>query len=381
MATTVTSGRAAAMRRCAVEEAGHAHQRVLRRRVAVAGREPGRPLGVRAVVRAAGGDAQQVDLQQVEQRPAGRRTPRAPTTSGSPTPSGPGRCGGTSKVLRRTPTRMPSARTRSTMVRITSPSAVTSPEPAKQLVEQVAVAGLHVDEVEPGVAGQPGRRHVVVGDGVELVGGEHRPRCGGRRAADRPRPGRGLHGPTPAVGELEAGDLARVEQRVELGQVVGRRRTEAELVRVGPSLRAHGEGLPTPHQARPARAEPGPTTSHEIGGAAVVGAVPALHGQDGEAVGAGAPGDRPLALDRASRSGGSTNGNRMPRSSRWARKASDRFSVFTWGWSRLTPRPPGRPRSRAAPRPPTPGAGGRRPAWRRCSPTRGGGRTSAASWR
>ena len=46
-----------------VDLAGHAHQRIFGRQVAVGGREVGRALDVRVVVRAAGGQADQVHAQ------------------------------------------------------------------------------------------------------------------------------------------------------------------------------------------------------------------------------------------------------------------------------------------------------------------------------
>ena len=52
----------------------------------------------------------------------------------------------------------------------------------QQLVPEVAVAGLDVDELIPGVASQPGRRHEVQDERVELVVGKDRDAGGTRRS-------------------------------------------------------------------------------------------------------------------------------------------------------------------------------------------------------
>ena len=163
----------------------------------------------------------------------------------------------------------------------------------QQLVEEVAVAVLHVDEVEPGLLGQHRRRHVLLDQLVELVIGEHGAGPGADATVeDRVlvRGARHRHVDRAAVaarvGQLHAGDLARVQRGPEGGEVVDGALVDDQLVRVGPAVGADRRGL-APDQAAPAPSEAAPAAAHQVGGPPVGGAVPPLHGQHGEPVGDG----------------------------------------------------------------------------------------------
>ena len=164
---------------------------------------------------------------------------------------------------------------------------------AEQLVEEVAVAVLDVDEVEPGVAGAHGGVHEVDGQAVELAVGEAAGDVGrdapvelGMAAGDQ-RPGGAVgSGPASGVGELEADDevvvapggAVRVLQaEAEVAQQPDRAVVDDELVGVGPPVVADGHRLAAPDELGPALAEALPPAADEVGRPAVGGAVPALH--------------------------------------------------------------------------------------------------------
>ena len=202
VATNVTCGaRRRPARRARVEQAGDADERVLRRLVAVGRREVRRPLDVRAVVGAARGHAHEVDAEQVEQRRAARveAERRRRSASGSPTPSAPGAVGddvehgqphADGEPGRRRSHALDGGAQRSCGREVAASGARRRPRAARG---QVAVARLHVDEVEAGLLREqrPRRR-----SRRRARRARRRTRTGAgaarRRAAARARPGRGV---------------------------------------------------------------------------------------------------------------------------------------------------------------------------------------------
>ena len=181
---------------------------------------------------------------------------------------------------------------------------------AEELVEQVAVAGLHVDEVEARRRGRAGGDDVAIRDRAQLVVGQQGlvPACARVEqgiARGGPRRGRPV-GPGPAsrVGELQAdgadvlgdADLAPAfeDLRAQGSEVLGgaglgvRAVGEVELVRVGAPVGADGEGLAAPDERRAAASEAPPATQGQLARPAVLGAVPPLHRMHREAIGADA---------------------------------------------------------------------------------------------
>ena len=259
---------------------------------------------------------------------------------------------------------------------------------AEQLVQQVAVAVLDVDEVEAGLRG-PARRASTYSpasssssSSLSTLAASAPTRASSNGCSYAVR-GSGVavwSGVATGVRQLHAGDLVRREQVPQRGDVVDRRLVDDELVGVGPAVRPNRGCLP-PHEPAPAAAEALPAPVDEVGGAAVGGAVPALHRQHRETVRHGQHTGAPSRISTGDDStpSGSTSastGTCSPRRSRWARNASSVSSFLIWTdphrFTRLRdarrcPRaPPDRPR-----------AGGERPAgWRRCSPSRGARGTS-----
>jgi hypothetical protein len=185
----------------------------------------------------------------------------------------------------------------------------------QQFVQQVAVAVLDVDEVEPGLPGEHGGVHVVLGEPVEFVVGQHR--CGvdadaaveQRVRVGRPRQRRSVGSrPAPRVRELQTAHLRRVEFLTQLRKVADGALVDDQLVRVGPPVGTHCRRL-APHEPAAARSETPPPPPYEIGRAAVGGSVPALHRQHGETVrsrqGAGVPSR--IVIGLASAPAGSTS--------------------------------------------------------------------------
>ena len=178
--TTVSAGCACGELGGGGELAGHADERVLGRVVAVRRREVRRPLHVRVVVRAAGGDAHEPDaelgegraervrLGEVDAEPGAVAAERVAGTGRRP-PGRPGRrrrrrTARRSNADSRTAIASPGARGADAgddgaeEARAAGEVAAVAAGPvarAEQLVEEVAVAVLHVDEVEAGV----GREH------------------------------------------------------------------------------------------------------------------------------------------------------------------------------------------------------------------------------
>ena len=223
-------------------------------------------------------------------RASGSLNPHGSSASGSPTPSGPAWCG--RQVEDRQPHADPDALGADPLDdrphggRPLGQLAVAR----QQLVEEVAVARLHVDEVEAGVAREPGGGDVVADEVVELGGGEDG--AGAARVEQRVARAPGLGStdhrplwvswrPVTCSGSRRPWSSARSSAED------GPRQSWWGLARpVGP----HRERLAAPDQAGAARAEAPPAAAHEVGRPAVVGAVPSLHREDAEAVGAGPPG-------------------------------------------------------------------------------------------
>ena len=215
----------------------------------------------------------------------------------------------------------------------------------QQLVEQVAVAVLHVDEVEPGPPGQHRGPHVVVDQGVELGVAEHRrvARRSGlepdaaveqRMAVGDARARRAVGpAPTARVGELQAHDrpggratgvgMGRHQVVAQRGEGVDRVVADHELAGVGAPVGAYCGGL-GPHDPRPAGAEPPPPPAHQLRGGAVGAAVPPLHRQHAEAVGRLPPGHRERLGERAARVDLGVDGQVEP-------EVSDAAGELGWG--------------------------------------------------
>ena len=211
---------------------------------------------------------------------------------------------------------------------------------AQQLVAEVAVAVLDVDEVEAGALRQHRGLHEARRQVVEVVVGQQRHRAVGADAAvehrvrvrrERLRLLVRVGARVAArVGQLQADDqvvgaepgaaVTREQVLAQLHEVGLRRRTEAQLVRVGAAVVAHGDRLAAPDQLRAALAEALPAAPRQVGRAAVGRAVPAFHRQDAEAV-AGAAG-------RSCRSARRAASPARPR--RPARRAASSPSEATW---------------------------------------------------
>jgi hypothetical protein len=163
---------------------------------------------------------------------------------------------------------------------------------------------LHVHELEADLVGAAGRGHEVVDQLVQLVVGE-RPGAareaaveegmgvGGERLGLVPGPrARGA----PRVRELEAHQQVRLgghpedlavrfdERLAEPREGAERRLSDHELVRIGPPVHAHGHRFAAPDQLGPAPPEVAPAAHGQLRGLPGRGPVPALHGQDAEAV-------------------------------------------------------------------------------------------------
>ena len=291
----------------------------MRRQVAVGGGEVRRPLGVRAVVGAAGGHADHADAEVGEhpEQPVGfgevEPHPRAVASEGMVgallRDSGAVRPGDMRGQVEGAQTHADRKAGNPMADGLDRPSQEPGaahqvpseragpPDARQQFVDQVAVAGLHVHEGEAGVVGYHRRLHEVAGQPLEVVVGHHalpagtdpavkqRMTVGGARRSIAPGPCpatgvRELQSDQQVVGRPEALDVCVHEDAPEVGEVAGRVRADAELVRVGPALRRHRHGLAPPDQLGATTAEPRPAASDQVGGPAVAGAVPALHRQD-----------------------------------------------------------------------------------------------------
>ena len=189
----------------------------------------------------------------------------------------------------------------------------------EELVAQVAVAVLHVHELEAGALGQHRGPHVVLGQPVEVLVGQD-PDAGGEAPVEdgvgegheRLRTVPGV-GPAVAagVGELQAhhevvrGALPEAllvgghEVVAQAGERLPGRGVDHELAGVGAAVVAHGRGLAAPDQLGAGEAEVPPAAAGQLGRVAVRRAVPALHGQDAEAV----AGPQAVRLEGASEGG------------------------------------------------------------------------------
>ena len=174
----------------------------------------------------------------------------------------------------------------------------------EQLVAQVAVAVLHVHELEAGPLREDGGPHVVVGQAVEVLVGQDPHAAGEAPVQDRVGEGDERLRPVPGVRARVAArvrDLqahhevvrgALSEARLVSGdEVVAQARqglpgrgADHELAGVRPAVVAHGGRLAAPDQLRAREAEVPPAAAGQLGRVAVGRAVPALHRQDAEAV-------------------------------------------------------------------------------------------------
>ena len=206
---------------------------------------------------------------------------------------------------------------------------------AEQLVLQVAVARLHVDEVEAGIGGDHGRGRIVVGEGIELVVGPSR--------ADAARVEQWFdatwsrrHGPPPGVRELQPRHLLVGEQPHAAPRD---RRPTTVRDRAGAGWRARRDGrrtlrrpTPVPAPLRPKRSQRRRTRS--VGRPSSVPSQPSI-GRMANRFSRDAPGD----LDRARRArrppDGSANGSVTDSSPSRARNASASRSRFTCGQRRV----------------------------------------------
>ena len=182
---------------------------------------------------------------------------------------------------------------------------------------QVAVAVLHVHELEAGPLREDRGAHVVLGQAVEVLVGQDPHAAGEAPVEDRVGEGDERLRPVPGVragvaarvGDLQAHHevvrgalpearlVGRDEVVAQAGQRLPGRGADHELAGVGAAVVAHGGRLAAPDELRAGEAEVPPAAAGQLGRVAVGRAVPALHGQDAEAV-AGAAGRRPRAGGR-----------------------------------------------------------------------------------
>ncbi len=171
----------------------------------------------------------------------------------------------------------------------------------EELVQEVAMAVLHVDEVEARLGRDARGRRVGPDQVVEprvrddvRVG-----RADGaveQRMAVRDLWCRWAGGARPAarMGELQPdewlgpvvgrGRVTGEQLGAQRGEVADRVRPDGQLVRVRPAVRAHRDGFATPDESRARQAEAPPSPRDELGRPPVRRAVPALHRQDGPPV-------------------------------------------------------------------------------------------------
>ena len=314
------------------------------------------------------------------ERRAGRRSPTARSASGSPTPSAPGVVRG--QVEDRQPHADADALGPHPLDDRAHASAARSAERRRRPRAARAAGSRGTPSRRrsrsrrraPAGRRRRSRRRASSSSAAVSTGPERRASSSGSVRA-----GRGLDRPPAAVGELEAGDLLRVEEGVELGEVVGRRRAQAELVRVGPARRAAPR---TPRRPTPARRRSSPKRCHRrrtrsVGRPSSVPSHPSIgrmanrlaHDRPATSIGAAS----------ASTSGGSANG----------RRDAERVEVGEEGVgvlealhlrevaaSHVRPPPRGRRGRWRAGRAPTRRAAARRRGGVAARPSRGAGRTA-----
>ncbi|OQA40206.1 MAG: hypothetical protein BWY52_02927 [Chloroflexi bacterium ADurb.Bin325] len=315
----------------------NAYQRVLRRLVAVRGREERGSLDVRVVVRAAAGDADQADAelgQEVEEalrlgqiQPQARAVAAERVAIAGVRPVRPVRharavrAGLEGDEVERADAHRDLQPRRGRAhrggrlaqeARAVLEAAAVAPRPvdrAEKLVAQVAVAVLDIDEREPRALGQRRGAAEVLDQPGDVVVAEQRVVGRDAELAVEQRvmvEDGGLEllavGPGEAarMGELEADEqvvgpavrgqvlcdqrLAQPSQRGQVGFV------DEQLVRVCAAIVAHGHRLAAEDELCAAPPETAPAPQRQLGGRAVRGAVPPLHRQhrepvaDGEAV-------------------------------------------------------------------------------------------------
>jgi hypothetical protein len=311
------------------EEPCDSAQRILRRRIAVRWRKQRGSLYVRGVVRTGGGDVdpRHAELQQhpdesdrfaevdagrlvgvdseaaaIGQRAGlrharrGRRVApvRHAVEDREPHPDPQPRCGGAHRADQR------AGESRAVGQRRSAPASG-SCACGEELVQQVAVAVLHVDEVESGGLRQLRRAHKRCDQGIDLFVGQQHGVILDTDAAIQQRMAlrdarfpvaRLRYGPASAVRELEADDRRRrssalgfLEQRPPQTREVRRGvLIEHQLLRVRAPFANHGDGLSTPDPTGARCSEASPTAFRERCRKAVTRAVPALHRLHDEAI-------------------------------------------------------------------------------------------------
>ena len=312
-----------------LHQARDAQQRVLGRQVAIRWREERRPLNVRHVVRAAGGDADHLNpqLRQQRQQTMGLVHARAMLAEGPrPVVIG-GPVVGDADAVR---AGLPGGHVEGAQAQADAESrrlaadagddlaqearavfeaaavASRATEGAEKLVAQVAVAVLDIDPGEAGALRQTGRVDEVLDQAGDLVVAEQDRVVVGRDAELRVQQGMTverarLHRPA-GVGAAEAAGVRQLQADAEVvdraealavgldeglaqaGDGGQGRLVEQQLVGVGAALVAHGDGLPAPDELGAAEAEASPAADRQLRGLAVERPVPALHGQDAPAV-------------------------------------------------------------------------------------------------
>ena len=175
---------------------------------------------------------------------------------------------------------------------------------AEQLVAEIAVAVLDVDESEPGFSGQRCGRDEVVDHAADLIVGQHADRTRKPAIEDGVRHGGQRLGTLVPVGLRKTARVGQLKPDVEIGVRTGAEPLDVgrdqllaqprdgrkgsggqhQLVRVGASIVANGDRLAAPDQLRAALAEVLPAADREIGRLAAGRAVPPFHRQHAEAV-------------------------------------------------------------------------------------------------
>ena len=165
-----------------------------------------------------------------------------------------------------------------------------SVERTQQFVTEIAMACLHIDEVEAGLSSEYGALHEQRNQIIELTIGQQRglarfaggveQRMPVRRA--RRRRSLGLC-PSAGVRELKTDDLTVFEQLAELGELPDSGVIDQQLVGVGAAICADRRCF-GPYQSCSTIGEALPAAPHEVGRSTVARAIPPLHRQHREPV-------------------------------------------------------------------------------------------------
>ena len=181
------------------------------------------------------------------------------------------------------------------------------------------MAVLHVHELEAGPLRENGGPHVVVGEAVEILVGQDPHAAGEAPVEDRVGEGDERLRPIPGARARVAARVCDLQAHHEVvggalaeARLVGRdevvaqarqrlpgRGADHELAGVRAAVVAHRGRLAAPDELRAGEAEVPPAAAGQLGRVAVGRAVPALHGQDAEAV----AGAQAVGLERAGEGG------------------------------------------------------------------------------